>query len=92
MNVSGTSTISRGTERFTYSPGSKTVQIDEVVAGKMQPASRPVTASGDEISFENQSISYKLNLKSLVLNIRHVTYDATDGNLVLSGTGKCSAQ
>ena len=93
MNAAGT--ITTGTETFTYLPDAKAVQMKEMVVGEMKTVTLPAVLSGDELAFNSlgsSPIFYKLNLKSLTLNIKTSTYDATDGSLALTGTGQCSLQ
>jgi hypothetical protein len=93
MNSEGT--ITTGTETFTYLPDAKAVQKEAMVVGEVKIVTLPAVLSGDELAFnglDSSPIFYKLNLKSLTLNIKKSTYDAVDGNLALTGTGQCSLQ
>ena len=93
MNAAGT--ISTGTETFTYLPDTKAVQMKTMVAGEMKTVTLPAVLSGDELAFNSLSSSpifYKLNLKSLALNVKSDVYNPTDGSLALTGTGQCSLQ
>ena len=93
MNASGTMTS--GTETFTHLPDAKAVQMKTMVAGEMKTVNLPAILSGDELSFNSlssQPISYKLNVKTLALNVRSDVYNPTDGSLALTGTGQCSPQ
>jgi hypothetical protein len=93
MNAAGTMTS--GTETFTYQPDAKAVQMKTMVAGEMQNVNLPATLSGDELAFNSlgaEPVFYKLNLKTLALNVRSDVYNPTDGGLALTGTGQCSPQ
>ena len=93
MNAAGTRT--RGTETFTHLPDAKAVQMKTMVAGEMKTVNLPAILSGDELSFNSlgsQPIYYKLNVKTLALNIKSDVYNPTDGSLALTGTGQCSPQ
>jgi hypothetical protein len=93
MNAAGTMTS--GTETFTYLSDAKAVQMKTMVAGEMKTVNLPATLSGDELSFNSlgsEPIFYKLNLKTLALNVRSDVYNPTDGSLALTGTGQCSPQ
>jgi hypothetical protein len=93
MNAAGTMTS--GTETFTHLPDAKAVQKKTMVAGEMKTVNLPAILSGDELSFNSlgsQPIFYKLNVKTLALNVRSDVYNPTDGSLALTGTGQCSPQ
>jgi hypothetical protein len=71
MNAAGTMTS--GTETFTYLSDAKAVQMKTMVAGEMKTVNLPATLTGDELSFNSlgsEPIFYKLNLKTLALNVR----------------------
>lgn len=93
MNAAGTMTS--GTETFTYLPDAMAVQMKTMVSGEMKDVNLPAIVSGDELAFNSLSsepIFYKLNLKTLALNVRSNVYNAVDGSLALTGTGQCSPQ
>lgn len=93
MNAAGTMTS--GTETFTYLPVTKAIQMKTMVSGEMKTVNLPATLSGDELSFNSlgsEPIFYKLNLKTLALNVRSSVYDPADGSLALTATGQCSPQ
>ena len=85
--------MTSGTETFTYLSDAKAVQMKTMVAGEMKTVNLPATLSGDELSFNSlgsEPIFYKLNLKTLALNVRSDVYNPADGSLALTGTGQCS--
>ena len=90
MRTTGSDTASPGQENFTFSPASKTVEMETMVAGEMKPITIPATVTGDELSFQlpRLLINYKLNLKSRNLTTS-ATSDGPDGPLALIGNGTC---
>jgi len=95
IEMNATGTMTSGTETFTYLPDTKAIQMKTMVSGEMKTVNLAATLSGDELSFNSlgsEPIFYKLNLKTLALNVRSSVYNPADGSLALTGTGQCSPQ
>ncbi len=93
MNAAGTKTS--GSEKFTYIPKGMIVQMEQMNGGEMRTVNLPATVKGDELSFQTLSsdpIFYKLNLKTLRLDVDSKIWNPTGGGLSLTGTGTCTPE
>ena len=91
MRTTGNETVSPGQENFIFSPASKTVEMQTMVAGEMKPVRIPAIVAGDKLSFQSPGltpINYTLNLISRNLTT-NATVDSPDGPLALIGNGTC---
>lgn len=94
VEINAAGKMTSGTETFTYFPKGMLVQDETMEGGVVKTVNLPATVSGDILSFQTLSSSpifYKLNLKTLVLNLNSTIWNPSDGSLLMTGTGTCSA-